>query len=310
MKLLPSLLLASLISSAAAFAAADSATSAPAPEQDKALAPFAREMKGDYPGHVAGCTVAKGHVTKAAVSKYCMMRTSLCGEGARCGHPGARVSAVFDIAVDGVLATNVKDGAKPPADFKNWRSFKDAGLKEGDAVLFSFYSYNNGVPPAIATLVKAPPAAPAATPAPAAAAEVAYWLGEGYFVKNTHPIPAGGGDCLWLATQDAFDAVFQKTPPLMGGVRMAPVNLADSVALAVIYQGRSVPEMMVTSVAVKDGGVEIAYKLVKPADGSAVFAVPLIVVIEKAALEKAGGAKSVRFIENGKPIGTAAAPEK
>jgi hypothetical protein len=304
---LPAVLLACLVSTAA-LCAAESATPAPAAASDKTLEPFARELKGGYPGHVAGCSVAKGHVTKAVVSKYCPMRTSLCGEGARCGHAGARVSAVLDIAVDGVVFSNVENGAPPPAEFKNWRSFKDTGLKEGDAVLFSFYTYKNNVPPMIATITKALPAAPAANPAPAGAA-LAYKLGEGYFVKNTHPIPAAGVDGLWLDTPEAFDAVFQKTPPLMGGRRTEQVDMTGTVALAVIYQGNSVPEMTVTSVTVKAGAVEVAYTLVRPAaDGSAVFAVPLIVVVEKAALSKAGGAKSVRFIENGKPAGTAAAP--
>ncbi len=303
MKFMPLFLLAGLL--AAPVLRADDATAA----ADKPLEPFARELKGGYPSHVAGCTVAKGHVTRAGSIKYCPMRTARCGEGARCGHPMAKDVPVFDIAVDAVVFTNVKGGAPAPAEFKNWHAFSGGSFSQGDAVLFSFYTYANGVPPAIVTIVKAP--APAAQPAPAGAA-VAHVLGEGYFVKNTHAIPASGADFLWLDTQAAFDEVFQKTPPLMGARHTDPVVLESAVALAVIHQGNCVPEIKVTAVTVKDGAVEVAYTLARPAeaDNSAVFAVPLIVVVEKAALAKAGGAKEVRFIGNGKPAGTARAPGK
>ena len=141
-----------------------------------------------------------------------------------------------------------------------------------------------------------------------AVATVGYTLGEGYFVKNTHPIPANGISCLWLAGQAEFDAVFQKTPPLMYQERMPPpVNLDGAVAFAIIYQGPSVPEMKVASVSVQGGVATVAYALQKPKQdgGTAVFAVPLIVVVKKVDLEKAGGATRVSFVENGKEVGTA-----
>ena len=157
----------------------------------------------------------------------------------------------------------------------------------------------------------APAAKPHTAPAPhgqKAAGTVSYSRGEGYFVKNTHPIPANGISCLWLDGQANFDQVFQKAPPLMNSKRSVPLSLVDAVAFAVIYQGTTVPEMKVTSVTVKDGAAVVAYTLTQPkSEGTATFAVPLIIVVDKAAIDKAGGAKIVRFIENGKEIGTAQA---
>lgn len=288
------LLFAAMIS-AAFFAVADSAV----PAADKTLEPFAKELKGGYPSHVDGCSVAQGHIAALSTVKYCPMRTSLCGEGAKCGHAGARTTTVMDIAVDKVIFTNVKGEAKAPVEFKHWTYFGKDSFAAGDKITFSFYTYNNNVPPMIATIKKADSAT-------AAADAIAYTQGEGYFVKNTHPIPANGISCLWLETQADFDAVFQKTPPLMNAKRTDPVSLAGALAFAIIHQGPYVPEMKITAVTVKDGAAVVAYTLTQPkGESTATFAVPLIIVVDKAALEKAGGAKTVRFIENGKEIGTA-----
>jgi hypothetical protein len=277
------------------------AVAEPAPATGKALEPFAKELKGNYPGHVDGCSVAQGHIAALSTVKYCPLRTSLCGEGAKCGHPGARTTTVMDIAVDKVIFTNVKGEAKAPVEFKHWTYFGKDGFAAGDPVVFSYYTYNNNVPPMIATLKKADSAT-------ATTGTIAYTQGEGYFVKNTHPIPANGISCLWLNDQAAFDAVFQKAPPLMNSKRTDPVSRAGAVAFAIIHQGSAVPEMNMTSVTVADGVATVAYTLTQPkAEGSATFAVPLILVVDQAAIDKAGGAKSVRFVENGKEIGTAQA---
>ncbi len=290
------LLLATLMSTAF-FSFAEPAD----PATDKALAPFAKELKGNYPSHVDGCSVAQGHIVALSTVKYCPMRTSLCGEGARCGHPGAKTTTVLDIAVDKVIFTNVKVEGKAPVEFKHWTYFGKESLAAGDPVVFSYYTYNNNVPAMIATLKKADSAT-------VAAAAIAYTQGEGYFVKNTYAMPANGVSCLWLETQTDFDAVFQKRPPLMNERHTAPVSLEGAVALAAIYEGDSVPEIKVTGVTVKDGVAEVAYNLKKPAsDGMATYRKPLIIVVDKATLEKAGGAKSVRFVENGKEIGAAQA---
>jgi hypothetical protein len=52
----------------------------------------------------------------------------------------------------------------------------------------------------------------------------------------------------------------------------------------------------------------VAYDKTAPEDSTATFSVPLLVTVEKAALEKAGGAKTVRFVETGNEVGTANKP--
>ena len=232
-------LLFTALMSAAFFTAAAPAV----PGTGQGLEPFAKELKGDYPNHVAGCSVAQGHIAALSTVKYCPMRTSLCGEGARCGHPGARTTTVMDIVVDKVIFTNVKGDAKAPAEFKHWTYFGKDSFTVGDKITFSFYSYNNNVPQMIATIKKTGGET-------AGAGTVSYSRGEGYFVKNTHPIPANGISCLWLDSQADFEQVFQKAPPLMNSKRTAPLSLDGAVTFAIIHQGSSVPEMTVTSVTV------------------------------------------------------------
>jgi hypothetical protein len=61
-----------------------------------------------------------------------------------------------------------------------------------------------------------------------------------------------------------------------------------------------------TSVSAKGGAVDVSYTLAPPppSGGTATFHVPLIVRVDRAALDKAGGARTVRFIENGKVVKT------
>jgi len=146
----------------------------------------------------------------------------------------------------------------------------------------------------------------------ASAAKVAYTVvGDGYFVMNTLAMPTNGISCHWLETQDDFDGIFQKTPPLMNSKRKADVSLTDSVAVAVIYECKAMPVLKVTAVTVKNGILTVAYGKKMPKNNStAVFTVPLIVQINKTVLEKAGSVKTVKFIENGREVGTASRPEK
>lgn len=159
-----------------------------------------------------------------------------------------------------------------------------------------------------------PPAGQAATPAvqKAAPAKLQYsCASDGYFVKNTYKVPASKVGCLWLSNQAEFDLVFQLAPPVMYSKPGTPISLAGSVAFALVYEGAYVPQFKVIGVRVNNGVVEIAYTMSKPPannPGGCVYAAPLIIVVNQTALDKAGGAKTVRFIENGKETGSATAP--
>jgi hypothetical protein len=134
---------------------------------------------------------------------------------------------------------------------------------------------------------------------------------DGYFVKNTYKIPASKVGCLWLNSQAEFDQVFQLAPPMMYSKPNKPISMAGAVAFAVVYEGSTIPQFKMIGVRVNNGVVEVAYKMSRPTptkQDTAVYSMPLIVVVNKSALDKAGGAKSVRFIENGKEAGTAPAP--
>lgn len=166
------------------------------------------------------------------------------------------------------------------------------------AILLSFCALTNAAP--------SQPDKP--SPPAAAKAKPSYSLAEGYFVKNTHPIPASGISCLWFETQADFDQVLQKTPPLMYSQPTKPVSLNDAIAVAIIHQGTTVPEMKVTSVTVQGNVLVVEYtSKTPPAAGTATFAVPLVLVVPKASLK---GVQAVSFIENGREAGSAQRPGK
>ena len=144
---------------------------------------------------------------------------------------------------------------------------------------------------------------------------------DGYFVKNTTPIPPTGMAALILKDQETFDNTFQKVPPM--GVRRPgtpdtlqksihlPENAFDShVILAVATQAHATAEYSKVHVSRTNDLLRVQFKSsvahtnhlgkVDPKSTTAVFVSPLIVMVPAKALE---GVKSIEFHQEGaKPV--------
>ena len=121
-------------------------------------------------------------------------------------------------------------------------------------------------------------------------------VAEGYFVKNTYAPPGGSG---YLVCRDAtaFEAVFQKVPPLMHQAPVPAADLEANFVVAVVKQGNQAFQLAVRDVRVAEGVLTLDYTCaVTEKHLSWVQSVPLIVQVDRSAL--AGLTRAV-FVENG-----------
>lgn len=129
-------------------------------------------------------------------------------------------------------------------------------------------------------------------------------LYDGYFEKNDAGLK-GASSVLAFATADAFGKVFAPVPPLLGGARPnhIPAGAFDSsLVVASVKRGTSLWDFSRVEATVERDVLTISYKATeKPAGGTATFACPLIASVPK------GKYATVKFVENGKEVGTATA---
>ena len=119
-----------------------------------------------------------------------------------------------------------------------------------------------------------------------------------YFEKNNSGLK---GDASYLIVPDrkAFDATFGIGRTMRRPPEMLPETAFDkSLVVAVIKRGNAITTYKVDGVKVKDGVVTVSYKADTGEAGTAKFASPLIIAIDK------GKYKSVEFVENGKAVKT------
>jgi hypothetical protein len=116
-----------------------------------------------------------------------------------------------------------------------------------------------------------------------------------YFVKNTYE-PKAAQSFAVLKTLEDFQGVFG-----VGMVMRGPrpqINAAtfeSQIVLVVVTRG-PMCHYDVESVATKDSGIELRYKVKSDPPGSATYSVPLIVAVPKS------NYATVTFVENGKEV--------
>ncbi len=142
----------------------------------------------------------------------------------------------------------------------------------------------------------------APVPADKAKAEKAEYTVHGnYFEKNNAGLK-GDASYLLLTDQTAFDKVFG-TGFVMGYKPVVlPKEAFDTkVVAAVIHRGNTITTYEVTGVTTDGVTLTVEYKATAGPAGTATFASPLVVSVDKRAIAK------VVFVENGKEAGTAGA---
>jgi hypothetical protein len=117
---------------------------------------------------------------------------------------------------------------------------------------------------------------------------------DGYFEKNNSGL-TGDSSYLVFTDQKGYDAVFG-VGRVIGKQHFLAANAFDSsLVIAAVKRGKAITEYKVEKVTNDDGALYVQYTAtVKDAGGTATFASPLIVSVDK------GKYTSVVFIENGK----------
>jgi hypothetical protein len=129
--------------------------------------------------------------------------------------------------------------------------------------------------------------------------KVAYDVYSSYFESNKSGLK---GDASYLAFTEpkAFDAVFGVAVVMGKKPSVLAKDAFDSKAVvAVVKRGKAVWTYKVDKVTADGDTLYVQYDATSKEDGSATFASPLIVSVDK------GKYKEVVFIENGKKVGTA-----
>lgn len=131
------------------------------------------------------------------------------------------------------------------------------------------------------------------------AEKVPYEVHTGYFVSNKSGLDEKAS---YLAVTDeaTFDKLFGKAAVQGRKQNFLPPKAFDTkFVVAVVNRGNEVWQYDVRSVSAKGGTLTVDYKATARDGGSATFASPLIVSVDK------GKYTSVEFVENGTKAGTA-----
>jgi hypothetical protein len=136
-------------------------------------------------------------------------------------------------------------------------------------------------------------AAPAPHEDTAKGKEVKFDVHHGHFEKNNAGLK-GDSSYLVFTDREAFDKIFGAAA-IMRKQNFVPKDAFDKkMVVAVIKRGKAVTEYKVEKVTADDGTLYVQYTAKMGTPGSATFASPLIVSMDKDKY------KSVVFIENGK----------
>jgi hypothetical protein len=127
--------------------------------------------------------------------------------------------------------------------------------------------------------------------------KVEYTLHNGHFEKNNSGLK-GDSSYLVFTNREAFDKIFG-VAATMRKQNFVPKDAFDkNLVVAVIKRGKAVTEYKVEQVTADDGTLYVQYTAKMGDPGSATFASPLILSVDKDKY------KSVVFIENGKKAET------
>lgn len=136
-------------------------------------------------------------------------------------------------------------------------------------------------------------AAPAPDDDTAKGKEVKFDVHNGHFVKNNAGLKRDSS-YLVFSDRESFDKVFGAAA-IMRKQNFVPKDAFDKkMVVAVIKRGKAVTEYKVEKVTADDGTLYVQYTAKTGTPGSATFASPLIVSVDKDKY------KSVVFLENGK----------
>lgn len=128
---------------------------------------------------------------------------------------------------------------------------------------------------------------------------VPYTRHDGHFEKNTSGLK-GEASYLALTDQAGFDKVFGVAFTMGKKPNVVPAdNFDKKLVAAVIKRGPAVTTYAVEGVTPAGGTVTVRYKAETGPAGTARFASPLILSLDR------GGVKRVEFVENGKAVGSA-----
>lgn len=123
--------------------------------------------------------------------------------------------------------------------------------------------------------------------------------GRGYFESNKSGLK-GPASYLAFTDMDAFKKVFGIGFTMGKKPNVLPKDAFDSkIAVAVIKRGNAIWSYEVEKVTADDGTLFVQYKATSKDGGTAKYASPLIISVEKGKYSK------VEFIENGKKAGSA-----
>lgn len=121
----------------------------------------------------------------------------------------------------------------------------------------------------------------------------------GHFEKNNSGLK-GEPSLLLIAGQKRFDAIFGSAFTMGAKPNVVPNGAFEKrLVAAVIHRGNAVWSYEVEKATVEGGTLTVRYKATAGKPGTATFASPMIVSVDKGAIKK------VVFIENGKEIGSA-----
>jgi hypothetical protein len=127
--------------------------------------------------------------------------------------------------------------------------------------------------------------------------EVKFEIHDGHFEKNNAGLK-GDSNYLVLTDREGFDKVFG-VARVIGKQNFVPKDAFDKeMVVAVIKRGKAVTEYKVEKVTADDRTLYVQYTAKTGKPGSATFASPLIISVDKDRY------KSVVFIENGKKVET------
>lgn len=131
--------------------------------------------------------------------------------------------------------------------------------------------------------------------------KVAYAVHDGQFEKNNSGLK-GDASYLLIADRAAFDKIFGSAFTMGKKPNVVPKDAFEKkLVAAVVKRGNAVWKYEVESVTAEGGSLYVRYRATEGKAGTATFASPLIITVDKGAVKKAV------FIENGKEVGTAEA---
>jgi hypothetical protein len=140
---------------------------------------------------------------------------------------------------------------------------------------------------------------PAGAADEAKGAKVEYQVHNGYFEKNNSGLK-GEASYLAFTDQKAYDQVFGAGVVMGKKQNFLPKGAFDSkMVVAVIKRGNKIWEYKVEKVTAEGGVLYVQYTATSKDGGSATFASPLIVSVDK------GKYQSVVLLEDGKKVGAA-----